>query len=141
MSASLKFQGLDELRAALKRLPDELKEDALALVIHSGDEAAATIRSAYEASRVIGNLARGVKTQIIPAGRFGAAVAVRSTAKHAFIFENGTQTRKTQLGANRGAMPPGRVFVPIMIRQRRVLHELLVDLVERAGFQVVGTDG
>lgn len=140
MSARVKFVGLDELRAALQRLPDELKADALALVINTAEEAASTIRSSYEASRVSGNLARGVKTSNIPAGRFGAAVAVRSTARHAFIFENGTQTRKTQLGANRGAMPPGRVFIPIMIRHRRMLNELLVDLVERAGFKV-RTDG
>lgn len=136
MSARVRFEGLDELRAALRQLPEELRNDALALVIQTGDEAADTIRAAYEASRVSGNLARGVKTASIPAGRFGAAVAVRSTAKHAFIFENGTQTRKTQLGANRGAMPPGRVFVPIMIRHRRMLHHLLVDLVQRAGFEV-----
>lgn len=137
MSARVQFKGLDELRASLRRLPQEMRDEAFVLIIRTGDAASEEIRAAYEAAKVSGNLARGVRVEPLPStGRFGAAVRVKSTAKHAFLYENGTQTRKTNLGANRGAAPPGRVFVPIMQRRRRQMHELLVDIVRRAGFEV-----
>lgn len=82
-----------------------------------------------------------MRVQVIPASsRYGAAAAVKNTAKHAHLYENGTQTRQTKIGANRGAAPPGRVFVPIMIRKRRELHGELVALVRRAGFEVRDVD-
>jgi hypothetical protein len=38
---------------------------------------------------------------------FSAGAIVINRAKHAAIFENGTQARHTAIGANRGSMPPG----------------------------------
>ena len=69
---------------------------------------------------------------------YGAALIVKSTAKHAYIFENGTQVRKNAKGANRGAMPPGRVFVPTVIRKRKQMLQELKYLLVQAGLDVRG---
>ena len=64
---------------------------------------------------------------------------VKNVAPHANIFENGTQARHTRIGANRGSMPPGHVFVPRIVRARHRLTQELKDMVARTtGAQVSG---
>lgn len=135
MGASVTWPGLDELRAALRDLPAELRDDATTIVMEEADGAVDDIINGYPDHT--GDLKRKVSKKVLaPSSAFGTAVQVRSAAKHAHLFENGTQTRKNALGQNRGAAPPGRVFVPVMIRRRRNVHRRLVDLVKRAGFTV-----
>lgn len=138
MSARVRFEGLAELRAELRKLPADLRDQALVLVLNVGNDARDQIRAAYDAAKVTGNLSKGVSAEMEPSGNFGVRVKVKSRAKHAWIYENGTVTRKTNLGANRGAAPPGRTFIPIMIRQRKALNHALADIVRRAGLRVVG---
>ena len=38
-------------------------------------------------------------------------------------------------------MPPGRIFIPIAMRQRRLMTNALIALVQRAGFTVNGAEG
>ena len=64
-------------------------------------------------------------------------MVVRNRNPLAGIFEYGTQARHTKIGANRGSMPPGHVFVPRMQQARVVLVSRLAALVERHGLVVV----
>jgi hypothetical protein len=131
------WTGLDELRAALRDLPTELGNEAGQMVEASGNSAAFEIKSAYSAHRDSGNLMDHVSVDHEPRAA-GAVSVVKSTARHAYIFENGTQIRKDSQGRNRGAMPPAHIFVPIMQRKRFALFEALKELVRRAGLEVRG---
>ncbi len=131
------WEGMDEFRAALRQLPPELSQQGGDIVIEHAQTAGSDIRAAYEASAVTGNLAKHLKVEVL-SREFGAAVVVKSTAKHAVIFENGTQIRKTKTGANRGAMPPAHVFVPTVIRERHAMVDDLKALMESKGLEVGG---
>ncbi len=130
----LTLGGFNELREALRNLPEHLAHEAGAIVTQHAEAAAAQIRNAYPART--GNLKRGVKVDRATVQGAGASARVRSTAKHSFIFEHGTQARHNAIGANRGAMPPGNVFVPVVVRERRAMIDDLVALVEREGLTV-----
>lgn len=140
MSNRLELKGLAELYTALRRLPEELRDRGGQIVHESADEAGDEIRSAYRSHEVTGNLADHVT--VVHAddarSRFGTAAIVKSTAKHAYIFENGTQIRKNAKGKNLGAMPPGNIFVPTVIRHRRSMYQELKFLVTQAGLEVRG---
>lgn len=132
----LVFHGLEELKADLRNLPAELASEASQIVVESANGAATEIVATYpERTR---NLKRGVKVQMLTGSVFFVGAVVKNTAKHAWIFENGTQARHTALGANRGAMPAGRVFVPTVLRWRRRMYEQLTALLERHGLRVTG---
>jgi hypothetical protein len=126
--------GFEELREQLRHLPARLVAEADTIVQNAGGRAAAAMIDAYPWGPT-GHLKAGVRVQIRH-GKFNSSVVVRSTAEHAYIFENGTQARHTELGANRGAMPPGHVVIPIAIRERRTMVEDLIVLVESEGLQV-----
>ena len=130
------FDGMAEFREALRNLPEHLKDEAGGIVAEAANDAAMEIIADYP--EVSGNLKGGVKVTPMSAGKFGAGYVVKSAAPHAFIWENGTQARHTDLGYNRGAMPPGHVFIPICIRKRREMNQELVALLEREGFTVLG---
>jgi hypothetical protein len=136
----LTFDGLSELRDALRRLPDELKVEAQHIVAVAANGAAAEIRQKYPART--GNLVNGVSVRPSEVSHFGAGAIVVNRAKHAFIFENGTQARHyfTKSGAKHevGRMPPGHVFVPIVIRKRRQMYDDLKGVLVRNGLQVSG---
>lgn len=128
--------GVTELREQLRNLPAKLAAEAGWIVREAGGSAGAAIIDAYPVGPT-GNLRKGVtvKTHRGPAG---TAVIVRSIAPHAWLFENGSQARHTDLGVNRGAMPPGHVVIPIAIRVRRKMVADLIALVERQGLTVTG---
>lgn len=136
MSASVRWEGLEELREELKHLPQDLADDASDIVVGAAQAAVNEIVDAYPERT--GNLRRHVYVALRAAGRFSAAAIVKNTAKHAWLFENGSQARHTALGANRGAMPAGHVFLPIVIRWRRIMYEQLKSLLVRHGAVVSG---
>ncbi len=117
------FDGLEEFRAQLRALPAELAAEA-------------EIDAAYPERA--GALRKGLTVKH-ETSAFGATAIVRNTAPHAEEFENGTQARHTALGANRGAMPPGHVFVPIITRHRRAMYQALGAMLTRVGFVVSGS--
>lgn len=135
MSVRLEWRGLDELKAALRELPAHLASEAQDIVFGAADAAAAEIVAAYP-SRT-GNLRKGVSVKR-QTSVFSTTATVINKATHAFIFENGTQARHNKIGANRGSMPPGHVFVPRVVRHRRAMYEGLKDLLEREGLMVTG---
>ncbi len=131
------WSGLEELKAQLRNLPADLTAEASGIVTDRAERAKQDIETSYPERT--GNLRKGLRLGSgSNVGRFGASTVLKNTAKHAWIFENGTQARHTDIGANRGAMPAGHIFIPIVIRQRRAMYADLKALIERHGFVVTG---
>jgi len=136
MSSTLRLEGLDELRRALRDLPEDLTREADAVVRSHADECQRLVQAAYPS--VSGNLARGVTVEH-NASKFHTSAIVKSRARHAHLFEFGTQKRRTLSGANRGSMPAAQVdraMLPIVIRLRKRMVEGLITVVEKAGLKV-----
>lgn len=137
MSVRLVFDGLDELRAELRKLPQTLATEASAIVQQAASEADAIYaRGIHDKT---GKLRRGV-TQKVESSRAGVAVVVRSGAPHAYIYDNGTQPRQTSQGWNRGQMPARSEsdrMVPIAIAARRRMYAGLAALLVHHGAEVV----
>lgn len=136
MGASFTFDGLEELKAALRNLPKALATEASGIVL---DAAKAAVAEMHYPERA-GTLASKLKIETQSSGPFGAGVVVKNTDPIAAIFENGSQARHTSLGANRGAMPPGHVFIPSMSRNRRRMDEKLKGLLVEHGLTVTGDE-
>jgi hypothetical protein len=128
------MQGLSELQAALRQLPEHLAREADVYVRRAAETTANQIQASYPV--VSGALQRGVVVEH-NSSKFGSASLVRSRAYHAHLYEFGSQVRQ-YLGANRGAMPAKPTVIPIAIRNRRELVRQLVRLVEQNGFEVSG---
>lgn len=132
------WQGLEEYRKVLLALPDALRGEADNYVEENANAAAVDIRGAYPART--GNLRAGVEVLEKPAGRYGTARVVRNRAPHAVIFERGTVARhyftRNNVKHLLGRMPPGRVFVPRVIKWRRRFIEQVKAMLERYGAKV-----
>jgi hypothetical protein len=148
MSNRLVFDGLDSLARALQQLPGHLRDEAAPIIHGAATGALAEIKAQYPTGRR-GRLRQGLKIALRTTDA-GAAGIVTNTAPHAWIFENGTQARYVttlprgrakNFGSRRGAMPPGRVFIPVVVRHRRAMLVALTDVVRREGFQVTGHAG
>jgi len=129
------WDGLEELRQELRNLPPELQAEGGEIIVDSAESAADEIREAYPVRT--GNLKARVRVKKT-ANSVSTTVVVSNTAKHAYIFENGTEARHTDLGANRGSMPPGHVFIPAVMKHRRRMYDRLKDLIARKGLEVSG---
>lgn len=136
MPAKFTFDGLTELRAALRNLPAHLAEEAEDVIDNRAELAKSEIVQRYP--RRTGNLRNGVRVKNLPSGPFGAGRQIENRAAHAHLFEHGTQARHTRLGANRGSMPPGNVFIPAVVRHRRQMYQELKALLVREGLVVTG---
>lgn len=141
MSASIRWNGLDQLREELRHLPEVLAGEAGSIVQRAAGDAAQDIRADYQAHRRTGNLAEHVKVEAKSIGQFGTALIVKSTAKHASIFEIGSQARHTNIGANRGSMPPGKTVARAGSKHRRSMYQRLKELLVRHGAEVSGDAG
>lgn len=124
-----------EMRAEFRRMPEELRAEGEAIVIARGEQAMDSIVAQYPEHT--GNLKSHVKREI-ERSTFGVRVTVRSTARHGFIFEEGTKVRHTKSGASRGFMPAADIFVPVSIRKRDEMHADLMALVASKGLEVTG---
>ena len=152
IQATLSLQGLAELKDALARLPQELKGQATQIVLDTAYAAAKDVESQYPIGpgtsrngRKIppGQLKKGVKVFPMEVGAFAVAAQVRSTSPHAWWHENGwkLKPRETRKKWSRGTMfgvkgVPRPVFVPTMIRYRRVMYQKLAVLLESVGLLV-----
>ena len=87
-----------------------------------------------------GDLRNGLRLSTGGAG-VRATARVVNTSQHAYVYERGTRGKKRQWanGKNTGAMPAGKVLIPIAVLHRRVMVAALVDLVTRAGLTVTTT--
>lgn len=137
MSVKVEMRGLAEFRQQLRNLPETFQQEGTVIVDAHAADFERQMTTAYPKGPT-GNLKRGV-TRNVTQSRFGGASVVRSRAKHAALFEKGTQVRQTARGLNRGQMPeakPNEQFVARAIRVRRRMVAALMDLIERAGLTV-----
>src|SRR5262245_42402896 len=125
--------GLDELSKALLQLPAELQIEAASIVLNAAHGAAREISEAYP--EVSGNLKGGLRIEY-ESGRVTQRVALKNIAKHAFMYENGTEARHTSLGISRGKTEAKNVFIPRATKHRRVMRQNLIRLVESHGLIV-----
>jgi len=130
------WTGLEELKQELQQLAPALVGEASGIVDNAGEYAKSAVIQGYPLRT--GDLRNHVVLTHFDAGKFGAAVILKNTAKHAWLFENGSEARHTDLGADRGSMPPGHVFIPTVMRWRRWMWTELRALVERHGVTVTG---
>jgi hypothetical protein len=129
VSVTVKWDGLAEFKAALRNLPEELTQDAGAIVYAHALEAERIVSGAYPIGPT-GNLKNRVKSTA-EVSRFGASATVRSAAPHAYLYENGF-TRK---GKGTARKTP-QAAIPVFIRVRRRMVMQLIALVQKAGFKV-----
>lgn len=142
MSASIRWEGLSELREALRSLPNDLKAEASHIVEGAANSAAVDVKASYAAHVLTGDLINHLTVTHFEANRFSAGAIVKNTAKHAWLFENGSEARhyitvrgKTHLT---GKMPAAHTFIRAMISNRRRMYDQLGDLLTRHGLQVSG---
>jgi hypothetical protein len=140
MSATFTIEGLPELIKQLQQLPQDLKDEATDIVLRTGERAKAAVYAAYPEPDVDArgreSLRTGLKLESYWTGQYGAAVKLRSTAFHAYIYENGSAVRHTRSGANRGRSRAMHVMIPIVIRHRIGMYEELAHMVETYGADV-----
>jgi hypothetical protein len=146
VSASWSIIGVQELRDALRKLPDALAAEGRGIVIGAANHAALKIRSGYGAHRRTGNLQEHVVIKESNHDAYGSAIKVSSTARHAWIFEFQENERHTNIkGANRGRMwshqTRPNIFVPAVVSARLQMVRELVELVRRNGVTVSGDGG
>jgi hypothetical protein len=107
--------------------------------------AAAEIGAKYSVRT--GHLRDGLQVRPSEVSHFGAGAILVNRAKHAWLYDNGSQARhyttksgaRHDTGAMWGKTPPTHVFVrTIVIRKRRQMYEQLKDLLTRNGLQVSG---
>jgi hypothetical protein len=138
---ALTIEGLTELRAALRTLPEHLATRAGEIVLTHAQEAAQRMDAQYAQHDWTGNLRRSLSvTSENNYLRFGARAVVRNRAPHAWWAEHGTQLRKDKHGVNRGAMPPLKIFIPIAEATRRQMYSVLIRMVENAGIKITKTE-
>ena len=153
-SIKMQMDGLNELRDALHKLPEDLLEEAADIVIAHAEEARREIQEAYPVRTTNLNRRSSRTGKWFPPGILKARVTslknrsliatsalVQSRAPHAWIYEHGTEGRKrrTDKGWNRGAMPEApleRRMIPKAIKWRARMVKALTELVQRAGFEV-----
>jgi hypothetical protein len=142
----MKWSGLDALREQLRRLPADLAAEAAPIVTAAAEAAATELRGIYLAHEVSGNLANHVVlSPSNGAGQFGARVVLKSTGKHAWLFDNGSQARHYvrdgndhKTGQMWGHSAPTHVAVTTIMKHRRQMEDALRGVVARAGFTVTG---
>lgn len=142
MGNQIQMSGLLELKNRLRTMPVRLANAAAAVVEGTARDVAAQIIAAYP--EVTGNLKKGVRVDPINIGPYGVAFRVVNRAKHAWLYENGSQarayiTKKNRVQHETGAMkpaPPGRAMIPKVARARRVMYVRLAQLLRDEGFEV-----
>lgn len=135
MAVKLRIDGLEAMKATLRRLPEELRDEGRAIVGRHVDDAEATIRASYQAHRRSGNLEKGLYTNHKESGRFGVTTELRNRAPHAWLFEVGTELPRE---GGTGRMPAAKIFIPTVMKARRAMMADLIALVERHGLRVSG---
>ena len=146
MTSGVTWTGMEELKEALSRLPQELAGESTGIVEGAANGAAVAVKQVYGQHRVSGRLQDGVYVSQFLKGKFFHGFLVKSSSPIAWLFDHGSQTRQyvTESGAihKTGAMwekrPPTHIFVKTMIRFRRGMYEELKGVLVRAGLLVSG---
>ena len=134
----IQWEGLDELRRQLRELPTDLRDEASAIVLEAGQAAEREIDQGYQRYQITGALRSGLTLFKSAATAFGVGVLLRNRAPHAWLFEHGSQTRKTGWYGSHNPMPARPLFIPIVRKHRARMYDALKGLLARAGLQVSG---
>jgi hypothetical protein len=140
-NARLRIDGLDDFKTQLRKLVPESAEEAETFIHGRAADAVNAMAAGYAGHVRAGTLANGLSITVEHSGRYGVGVVVTNRAKHAWMFENGTDARHTAIGANRGSMPAAHVFIPEMERARRAVRVFLIELLTRQGLTVIDGAG
>jgi hypothetical protein len=133
---SVKWDGLDTFKQELQALTSDLIREAEGILVASAFDAADAVRDAYPYRE--GGLIRGVTVE--PSrGRTLAGAEVKNLAPHAIIYEDGTVTRATHRGYNRGRTIGTPTFRPITARYRdRALSAVTARIYAHGAASVTG---
>ena len=134
----LELTGLEELKAALHQLPEELHDEAFGIVADTTDKAEVALLEAYPSRS--GKMKKGVSKKV-ERSQFGIVGTVTSKSDEAVWWEFGTVNRRTKQGWNRGRGPAHSKegLAAIASRMRRRMNERLIEVVRKAGFVVSGS--
>lgn len=139
---SVQWTNLDEFKDALRQLPADLTAEAAHIMEDHANGAAVAVRQSYSAHIVTGRLLKGVFVTPFWKGKYTPGLIVKSVAKHAWLFDNGSQARHWASGKSTGTMwgktPPTHVFGRTVMRFRRRMYDQLKDLLVRHGLLVSG---
>lgn len=146
MAARVTWSGLDELRAQLRKLPADLSDEASGIVLDAANQTVDVVGAVYDAHAKTGNLRSGLFVRVSAAGPYGTGAIVKSNAKHAWLFDHGSQLRhyvtkggKTHsTGQMWGKTPPTHVFVRTVVQQRHAMYGRLKALLVKHGATVSG---
>jgi hypothetical protein len=136
VSVKVTLDGFSEFYEALGALPAGLTDASRPFVHKAADQTEAETVAGYPGT---GHMRAGVKqAEDSHEGTF--AIAVRSTAPEAHLWEYGTENRHTQKGWNRGAAPAHRdqSLLAIAESHRQTMNGELAAMVTQAGFEVSG---
>ena len=144
-----KLDGLFELKEALRNLPKDLQAEGQAIVYANADKAAEELRAAYPVratglhpgpNRKTPWFAPGqLKAKVFVSkrgGQFSTTATVKNTDPIAWLYDNGSQARHWDGGKFTGRMPPTHLFAKTMIRRRRIMYDVLRELLVEHGLLV-----
>lgn len=141
----MKWEGLDTLYAALRKLPTELRDDAAAIIENAADRAYTAIYQEYGIKS--GDLRSHLSIDPPSRTLYGASVLLKNTAHHAWLWDNGTEARHyTTSGGKRhatgqmwGKSAPPHTFVKHASKSRLLMYQELSDMITKHGLGVRGS--
>lgn len=131
---SVRWEGLEELKAALRQLPQELTGDASHIVQGIANGAIVDMRAEYPP----GELRDALSQSTLSEGRFGVGLRIRNASGWAWHWDHGTELRHWINGKRTGRMGPKHTFGRVMAQSRRRMYGQLAQLLERHGLRVSG---
>jgi|SRR5215468_7657559 len=141
----LVLEGVDQFEQALAQLPPTFAERAHGIVYTSAAYTRDELRRTYPPRRPTSRSRfEPLRDVWSVQGRDKGPLHARAQVIHREIlaqwYEEGTKDRVTRQGWARGRMhgkvPVAPVFVPIVMRNRRIMNEALVQLAESVGLTV-----
>jgi len=127
----LRWEGLDDYRAALDGWPLQAAMDAAVQCERSADKAFATIQSGYPV--VTGRLRAGLEMRDVTTDAMHPRIELRNDVVYARVWESGGNSTA-------GVHKPGKLFVPTMQRERRILNKELKDIILTGAERVTGDE-
>lgn len=125
----IQWEGLAELRAELRRMPDELRDEAARIVRAAGEATEVATYTNYP--EISGNLRKGVGRRETMT-KYGIVVTVYSRAPHAHLYEMGG-------AVHRPPAPPHKRLGTHAARERRKMYDALADMLRDHGLKVSGS--
>lgn len=138
MSVTVHWEGLAELRDALRTLPAELTAEASNIIQESANRAIADMKQEYP----LGELSDKLYQSSLSRGIYGAGILIKNASGWAWHWDFGTKLRHRAsggaTGAEWGATKPPHTFIQTMDKYRRQMYDRLKAFMERNGLRVTG---